>query len=428
MKKSIIVTSDLSGLGWSQNTDHKVLVARKYTGEFKDEKDKELYEGSGEGIADIFDLDKIMSKRDKMKDWNWIWDGNHNTKENEILRREGFRVIHGDKFSDRMEHDRDFGIKVAEQAGFDLPLYKQCNSKDEGIKFLDENRDLPFVYKPDDAPNYLTTVPKWDSPDKMNEKMKINIESLGYDKFILQEMKKGIEVNCEVFSVDGVPITAHCSLETKRVSSGDLGCMVGCSTDLCFTVPLDSEIVKRTVGRLFPLIKKLKRTGFSEVNCIIGEGSVYFIEYCWRPGYNFHPMYFQTLSKDHFLDVMDSMLSGTYEPNLNHGFGASVTLTTDHPHKGIVLDIPDRVMKNVHLFGGVKKNGILSQDGWINNNNEQMIVTGHGYTIKDAFEDVYSNIEKIDYQNIDYRDDGGECDYYNSPIKRYEALKAMNLI
>ena len=58
-----------------------------------------------------------MKNRAEMRDWYWIFDGNHSVDENELLRSEGFKVGLGGELSYKMEKDREFGIELAEKYG-----------------------------------------------------------------------------------------------------------------------------------------------------------------------------------------------------------------------------------------------------------------------------------------------------------------------
>ena len=56
------------------------------------------------------------------------------------------------------------------------------------------------------------------------------------------------------------------------------------------------------------------------------------------------------------------------------------------------------------------------------------MVNGYGYTIPTAWEDVMKKAAQIRFPYRSYRPDGAGVNYPSSPVRRYEALKAMDYI
>ena len=57
-----------------------------------------------------------------------------------------------------------------------------------------------------------------------------------------------------------------------------------------------------------------------------------------------------------------------------------------------------------------------------------LVVNGYGYTIPTAWEDVIKKAAQIRFPYRSYRPDGAAVNYPSSPVRRYEALKAMDYI
>jgi phosphoribosylamine-glycine ligase len=432
-RKFVLVSADFSGIGFAiqeiQQNDSEVIIAYKPK-EAIDEKKLESYEIQGNGIVETIPLDDIMEERKKYKEYFWVWDGNHNVKENELLRKEGFKVIHGGEFCYNLENDREYGIEYAKEAGLESPPYHEFDSAEDGVSFLEENEDKAYVVKPNNAEDSALTQPfsRTLEPKNANLEARKYLKALDVSDYILQERKKGVEVNIELFFSHGVPVFAQANLEDKYRHNGDLGCPTGCSFDVCWKIDLDSELVKRTAGKMLDDLQKRKYTGFADVNVIIGDDEVWFLEYCARIGYNAHPNLFQTLSKKTFLQSMADLYEGTI-PDMKQGFGASITMFTDRPFMSIPIYVPKSVMPNVHFFDVFKSDEDEEDEYSMGGlSNEIAIVTGFGYTIQTAFESALDNVCKIKFVNADYRTDCCNTDYPLSIVRRYEALKAMNLL
>ncbi|MGA2875366.1 MAG: hypothetical protein ABSE82_07480 [Nitrososphaerales archaeon] len=430
-RKFVIVTKDFSGLGFAldeRNKGDKIVFAVNPDMEKLKENDEiEEFDNIGEGMIARFPLKEIMTRRSDFKDYYWVWDGNHSVEENELLRKEGFKVCLGGKRAFDLENDRESAIKLAEKYGLPSPEWKAFTSPEEGIAYLEAHPDKCYVCKPNNAESHLTTVPRMHDPKKANERMRVFIKSMGFKDYILQEMVKGIEVNAECFFVDGEPKSASVTLESKRVSSDDTGSLTGCAFDICKDVAIDSTIIKATIGKMFQYYKDNKITGLGDANVIISGRKIYFVEKCERIGFNTHENYFINIEKKDMLNTFADMHDKTYKPDTAKIWGASICIYVDHPHKGIPMEVPDDIKKYVYLFDGMKKDGILVQTGA---SSEIAIVCGSDYEIKGAFADALEKCEKMrdEIINLDFRKDCIRDDYDSSPIKRWRSLEQMGYV
>lgn len=435
-RKFILVTADFSGLGFAlqemNNPDSEVIIAYKPKAPLTPEQ-KPAHMAQGNGLVKKYPLDVVMAKRDSFKKAFWVFDGNHNIKEGETLHREGFRVWNGTKFQFDMENDRGKGIAFAESVGLHSPPFEEFKTAAEGIKFLQANPDKAYVFKPNKAEDSALTQPFTMTPESKNANLECQrfIASMGINDFILQERKKGVEVNTELFYSRGVPVLAQVNLESKRRSNGDRGYMTGCAMDVCWKVSLDAPIIKKTCGlfegKLPPLF-----TGFVDTNVIFGDSEVWFLEFCFRTGYNAHPNFFTTISRKTYLQTVADLIMG-HPVDARDGFGASVTLFTDKPHLGVPVYVPESVLPNFFLYDGfrgpeAKEPGDFSMGGIEGGGHEIALVTAHNYTIETAFEDAIANAERVKYVNKDHRTDCARGDFFSSPLRRYQALQALHLI
>lgn len=430
-KKFIIVSKDMSGLGFATMIDgagHEVMIANK-NDDLEDE-DKESYELVAQGLIKRFTLDSVFNKRNYLKDYYWIFDMNYHSEYSDKLREEGFKVLGASEFSDKSEHDRNFGVDLVKEYGMDVPETFEFKSIEEGISHLEQNEDKAYVFKPDESDcSYLTYVPINEKPEAANKELRSYMRAIeDPGSFILQEKKKGVEVNFEVWFYEGQPFFAFCDFENKRKLNGDVGENVGCAQDIVFKVPVDSKGVQETIGKLFPFYEKEKYTGFADINVIIGDNKVYFLEFCNRFGYNSHPNLFLTLAIDSFPNIMADFIDGNIEgmdERFKSGFGASISLYIDHKRKGMPIHIPEDLEKSFFCYDYYDEGNGLQLAGY---DHQVGIITAHDYTIQDASHEAISRAHKIVFPDRAFRSDMDKHDMANLPIKRYQALVSMGYV
>jgi hypothetical protein len=203
---------------------------------------------------------------------------------------------------------------------------------------------------------------------------------------------------------------------------------MGCALDFAFVVPLDCRAVLDSVGKLFPAYAEMKFTGFGDANVIADKDGVWFLEKCERLGYNAHPNLLFNLSRRPLGEVFASLHDGSFAPDFAEGFGASVTMSTkENAPCGMAILIPERDARDVYLFDAYRRGGRLVTAGY-DEEGDVLVVTGHGYTIPTAWEAVAKRAAEIRFPYRHYRSDGDGTNFPSSPIRRYEALKAMGYI
>ena len=427
-RKFIIVTEDLRGLGFALlNKTDEVILACNPNAKIKDNPDDwKAYNLVGKGIAKVYWLKDVMNKRNQYKEWYWIFDGNHSVKENEQLRKEGFKVGLGGQLAYNLENDRKFAIETAEKYGIPSPMWENFTKKEAGIEYLKKYPDIDFVFKPNGGENYLTTVLSGTAKEN-NELLQIMIKNLGIDDFILQERKEGIEVNLEIFFMQGKAMSASINLEIKRILAGDSGKMCGCASDCVKDISLDSKLVKMTMAKMIPFYEKEKYTGFADVNIIIGDRDIWFLENCNRLGINQHINYFMNIEKKDFLNTIADLIDGTYKPEVNKAWGASLTGYAPNQHKGIPINIPEELKDKVFLFDGWKDtdSDVILESGFAD---DLLVVCDKHYCIEDAMTRVYEHIKKLNIPNLGYRNDSMLDNYPSSPVKRYRQLGELGYL
>lgn len=437
-RQFVIVTKDLSGLGWAKKLIEEgetVTVATQYSEE-EDEENRKAMKQVGRGWVDVVELKDLPSFHGDST--YFVFGENCFVEEAEKLIKAGQKVFPPNiVLSEKMEHDRQYAVEVAEQAGLQSPPTYEFSTLDEAIRFLDENQDTAFVFKPDDGKfNYLTFVPSRREDADANRELYAYLSHMKEEPggFILQEripLKDALEVNVEVWLWEGDPFFATVGLELKRRDTGDLGEMCGCAADFIQVIPVDSPLVQQTVGKLLPFYKEQGYTGFADVNVIFTkDGEPYFLEVCNRFGYNAHVTYFLGLAKDGFGNIIADFTDGEIESipeRFRRDVGASVTLFIDHPRPGLPVNIDDTVVEQFYPF-----DGYMEDDQWLltDYSNEVGIVCDHASTIEEAAKKVLKIVqsEKVAAPDAYYRVDIGASDYPNAPARRMAELKKRGLL
>ncbi len=231
-----------------------------------------------ERIDDLFEiLNKFMDKKEEVI---ILFDDNGYGDECDYLRSEGWKVIGGAAFADKIEYDRAFGLNVMKGIGLNLPDEKTFSTIDEGIRFLEgEDEDVRFVFKPDgevfagssktylgknrqDLIDYL----KWIKADCIERHYTIT-------KFVLQEFVEGIEADFAAY-FNGEEFMPGCILDIEEKKSGDgnKGEATGCMGNII--IFFDScKYFDKYIQKLTPALKAKKYVGQISINNIFAKGS-----------------------------------------------------------------------------------------------------------------------------------------------------------
>jgi hypothetical protein len=183
--------------------------------------------------------------------------------------------------------------------------------------------------------------------------------------------------------------------------------------------------VTETVGKLFPAYERMRYTGFADANFIAARDGIWFFEKCERFGYNAHPNLFWTLNRAPLGETFAALVDGTFEPDFAPGFGATCSMYMDHPLPGKALFYPESLRKALYFMDVYEEQGTLLTVGY---NESIVIATGYGYTLQTAWEDVIARAWQVRFPGRSFRTDGAGTDFPSSPVRRYEALRAMGYI
>ncbi len=196
----------------------------------------------------------------------------------DALRAEGFRVVGGSAFGDRLEKDREFGQAIMREAG--LPIA-------DSVAFDGPAPALEWL-----AQHPGRTVLKWD--DGANETF-VGEHPAGADvtfqlrraktgRVLLMERLEGVEVGVGAY-FDGTAFLRPACLdfEHKRFFPGDMGEMTGEMGTLASYEGAE-RLFEATLGRIAPHLACAGHVGYLNMNLIVNERGAWPLEFTCRFG------------------------------------------------------------------------------------------------------------------------------------------------
>jgi phosphoribosylamine-glycine ligase len=242
-----------------------------------------------------------------------------------LLRRMKYRVYGGNKFTEKIENSRVFGMEVAKKAGINIPNYHPIKNIQEGIKFVKANPDQYVIKQEGDAPKAFNYVGRYEDGSDVVEQLEWmakqkNVQSVG---FVLQEFVEGLEFATAAFWMgsdwkrdDDGNVLLEINREHKKSMDGDIGMTCGeAGTVARFTVK-DTKLFEETLNKLTPILKEKASDVCINIdaNCGIceedGEIKAYLYEWTPRTGYPISALQeylLDTKVGDFYADMIDGI-------------------------------------------------------------------------------------------------------------------------
>lgn len=333
------------------------------------------------------------------------------------LRAEGYRVIGGSAFGDRLENDRAFAQQLLAEYGFPAGHVHEFTDAAQADAFIDANPGR-YVLKfsgPDFASsdNYVGQL-----ADGRDVRAMLRRRRDDPATFILMDFIEGIEMGVGAYFDGGHFLTPAClDWEHKRFFAGDMGELTG---EMGTMATFDGTITffERTLALLEPVFRGHGHIGYVNLNTIVNERGIWPLEFTCRFGYPgfavLSPL--QLSSWSALFRAMLRLPGGEFRTG--PGFSTGIVLTTPpFPYTRKQVDEPvglpilfdgelsadDR--RNFH-YGEIGSDGgdLVTSGlyGWT------MVVTGCGDTITAARDEAYARARRIHIPNARYRLDIGE--------------------
>jgi phosphoribosylamine--glycine ligase len=335
------------------------------------------------------------------------------------LRREGFHVIGGGEFGDRLEGDRDFGQRTLQQLGMRIANPKRFSSFDAGLAFLREHGGR-WVFKLSGSgwASQRTYVGELDDAADMIAFLSLQRDRWAYSsapEFILMERIRGVEMGVGAY-FDGEKFLAPACLdwEHKAFFPGNLGELTG-EMGTLVTYRQSEKFFAATLAKLSPLLREHGHVGYLNLNTIVNDEGIWPLEFTSRFGYPGFAI-LDALQPEGWADLFERMISRreTAFPTRD-GWAVGVVLTVppfpysfhyEELSKGMPVSfrrgLTDDERARLKL-GEVGMRGTqLVTAGQIG---YAMVATGRGESVSEAQAEAYALASQVVIPRMRYRND-----------------------
>ena len=339
----------------------------------------------------------------------------------DALRRDGYHVVGGSAFGDRLENDRAFAQEFLGQLGFPSGHVWEFNDPALAEAFI-AKRPNRYVLKFSGADHASRDNYVGQMADGRDVRAVLRAGSTSRsaksERFILMEFIDGIEMGVGAY-FNGETFLAPACLdwEHKRFFTGELGELTG-EMGTVATFDRTQRFFKRTLAKLAPFLRDHRHVGYINLNTMVNASGIWPLEFTSRFGYPGYAV-LDPLQALGWGELFKSMVTRSQDSFLTRpGFSVGVLITTPpFPYTREQIDeavgLPVLIeqpltavdAENIHYGEVGLANGELVTSGlygWT------LVVTGLGKTIGAARTEVYERIRKIVIPNGRYRLDIGD--------------------
>lgn len=335
------------------------------------------------------------------------------------LRRDGFNVIGGSAFGDRLENDRGYAQSVLAQLGLPICQVEQFDDVADAEAFLDRHPGR-YVLKFNGPgfgsyENYVGRL-----SDGADIRAMLRARAALFEEpedFILMSYVDGVEMGVGAY-FDGDRFVGRACLdwEHKRFFTGDLGELTG-EMGTVATYDRSEAFFARTLARMAPLLRNGGYCGYINLNTIVNQQGIWPLEFTCRFGYPGFAV-LSPLQATSWADLFSAMATRRGRVEMRPGFSVAVVLTTPpFPYDRSVIEeaiglpvcfdgaLSDEDMDRLYLGevglagGQLVTSGVY---GWT------MVATGTGPTIRAAQVNALHLADRVIVPNLRYRRDIGE--------------------
>ena len=339
----------------------------------------------------------------------------------ETLRDEGFRVIGGSAFGDRLESDRAFGQQWMRTCGMKTATVHTFDDFGAAADFLGR-RGGRYVFKLNGAAQSFTRNYVGQLEDGRDMIALLAVQNAQWKRaerpsFVLMKHIAGVEVGVGAY-FDGERFLRPVCVdwEHKAFFPGDLGELTG-EMGTLVSYRGGERIFDATLGRMQEALREGRYCGYINVNTIVNGDGVWPLEFTCRFGYPGFAI-LDALHIDGWDEIFARMVAGRGGTFRTHdGFAVGAVLTVPpfpYPHgyaelsKGVPITFRDDLdaVDREHLhYGEVALRGDqLVASGSIG---YLMVVTGRAETPGAARDAANRLAEKVIIPNVRYRRDIG---------------------
>ena len=219
-----------------------------------------------------------------------FFDGSGLGKLADQARKAGVYTVGGGSFMDRLEKDRTFGQRIAEQAGCKLPGFMEFESIDATIAFAKTKLDRPVYWKTDTYIDADATKGADDPAELVEYLTWIRTKTRPGIKNILQEKIDGPALSIARWWNGRAWIGPYQGdWERKKFMAGEIGPSTGCSLNAVWMYDSDRPQVAEAVcweATTAAFLTAEAPPGIYDINALLSGGEAYFLEWTPRCGWD----------------------------------------------------------------------------------------------------------------------------------------------
>lgn len=325
------------------------------------------------------------------------------------LRFEGYKVVGGSAFGDRLENDRAYAQRLLGELGLQVAPTTEFESTADALADLAERpRRCALKMSASAGETWVGIMP--DGRD-IASLLKVRPPS---DKFVLMDHVAGVETGVGAFFNGSRFLRPAClDWEHKHFFAGDLGELTG-EMGTVATFRGADDLFDATLARVEPLLREAGHVGWVNLNMIVNEDGAWPLEFTCRFGYPGFAV-LEPLQAIGWGELLATTLDpAATELPTHEGFALAIVLSTPpFPYSREELDAPtglpiiigDVEEEHLHLGEvGLEAGDLVTAGlyGWT------AVVTGTGSTILEAQAAAYARAARIAAPKLRYRLDIGD--------------------
>jgi phosphoribosylamine--glycine ligase len=247
------------------------------------------------------------------------------------LRKDGFHVIGGSAYGDRLENDRAFAQRALADIGLQTANVMEFNDVASADKFIDEH-PARYVLK-FNGPNfssYDSYVGRLLDGADVRAVLRTKFffeEQAEALSFVLMEHVDGVEMGVGAY-FNGESFIGEACLdwEHKRFFPGNLGELTG-EMGTIATFDRSRKFFQRTLKRMTPMLAAGGYCGYINLNTIVNARGIWPLEFTCRFGYPGFAV-LSPLQKTRWSELFAAMAGRKGNATMLPGFCAAIVLTT----------------------------------------------------------------------------------------------------
>jgi phosphoribosylamine--glycine ligase len=246
------------------------------------------------------------------------------------LRKDGFHVIGGSAYGDRLENDRAFAQRVLADIGLQTAEVVEFSDVASADEFIDAH-PARYVLKfngPNFSSNDNYIGRLADGADvRAVLRAKFSRAETGAFSFVLMEHVDGVEMGVGAyFNGENFIGEACLDWEHKRFFPGNLGELTG-EMGTIATFDRSRKFFERTLKRMTPMLAAGGYCGYINLNTIVNARGIWPLEFTCRFGYPGFAV-LSPLQQTRWGELFAAMVSRKGDATMLPGFCAAIVLTT----------------------------------------------------------------------------------------------------